>query len=233
MFKSRSKEKEIMDDLEGSEEIIQTLQELDVINKRLGGNSVTINALNKVVNEFSAGLKPIKIADLGCGGGDILKDIAIWGRKRKLNLKLIGIDANMHIIDYARKNVNQYPEIYFESTNIFSKEFKEQKFDIIICSLFTHHFSDEELVTLINQLKNQAKYFIINDLHRHPLAYYSIMALTKLFSKSQMVKNDAPISVLRGFAKNDLELILKKAGVDKYTLQWRWAFRWQLILHFN
>jgi hypothetical protein len=76
---------------------------------------------------------------------------------------------------------------------------------------------------------NQA--VIINDLHRHPLAYYSIKWITRLFSGSYLVKNDAPLSVLRAFRKPELEEILDKCNIKKYALRWQWAFRWQLIMY--
>jgi hypothetical protein len=67
-------------------------------------------------------------------------------------------------------------------------------------------------------------------LHRHPVAYYSIKALTNLFSGSYLVKNDAPLSVLRAFRKKELQNLLLAAGIKNYSLRWKWAFRWQLIL---
>jgi hypothetical protein len=45
-----------------------------------------------------------------------------------------------------------------------------------------------------------------------------------------MVKYDAPLSVQRAFKRNELELILEKAGIMNYKLRWKWAFRWQLII---
>ncbi|MBA4057205.1 MAG: SAM-dependent methyltransferase, partial [Marivirga sp.] len=72
--------------------------------------------------------------------------------------------------------------------------------------------------------------FIINDIHRHSLAYYSIRLLTKVFSKSSMVKFDAPLSVRRAFTKKELLEILNEAGIKKYTIQWKWAFRWQVLV---
>jgi hypothetical protein len=62
-------------------------------------------------------------------------------------------------------------------------------------------------------------------------AYHSIRILTSLFSKSYLVKNDAPLSVLRGFKKRELTTLLDKAGISKYTIKWRWAFRWLVIVH--
>jgi hypothetical protein len=72
--------------------------------------------------------------------------------------------------------------------------------------------------------------FFVNDLHRHPLAYYSINLLTSIFSKSYLVKNDAPLSVARGFKKNELEDVLQQSSITHYQLKWKWAFRWLLLV---
>jgi hypothetical protein len=71
--------------------------------------------------------------------------------------------------------------------------------------------------------------FFINDLHRHPLAYHSIKWITKIFSKSYLVKNDAPLSVLRGFKRKEWKGLFQQAGIDNYELQWKWAFRWLIV----
>jgi hypothetical protein len=81
------------------------------------------------------------------------------------------------------------------------------------------------------QLKKQVELgYIINDIHRHWLAYYSIKILTRLFSRSAMVKYDAPLSVLRAFKKAELKKILEAAGPAEYKIQCKWAFRWQAIV---
>ncbi|MEM6700748.1 MAG: SAM-dependent methyltransferase, partial [Bacteroidota bacterium] len=118
--------------------------------------------------------------------------------------------------------------------NIFSPEFQALKCDIIHASLFTHHFTQDELFGLFQQFKTQAKLgIIINDLHRHFLAYYSIKWLTHFFSKSDMVKHDAALSVARGFRREELIEILEKAKFRKYQLNWKWAFRWKLVVEMN
>ncbi|WP_462247292.1 methyltransferase domain-containing protein [Ekhidna sp.] len=226
MLKHRSEELEIMDDLDISGPVIdQTLRELNTINRRLGGNQISISAFKN----FARGNK-IKLADLGCGGGDIMAEMAKWSRKKDINASFVGIDANPHIVEYAEKNTKQYSEISYKAINIFSDDFQKEKFDLIHCCLFVHHFTTEELVVLFKQFKNQARLgVIINDLHRHPLAYWSILFLTSLFSKSSMVKNDASISVARGFKKREIIEIMNRAGISNYKLTWKWAFRWKLI----
>jgi len=220
-----------MDDLsfEGKE-MDQALRELEVINKWLGGNQITLNGVAQFVKSLSSD-RALRIVDLGCGSGDMLKLIASKARKQQRSWEFIGIDANPYIIEYARSNTKDYPEISYQAINIFSEEFQQQKYDIIICTLFTHHFTDQELVQLLSQMKGQATVgIVINDLHRHPLAYYSIKLLTRLFSRSYMVKNDGPISVLRGFSRTNWQSILERAAIETYQLKWRWAFRWEVVI---
>ncbi|WP_431211923.1 hypothetical protein ACQ86N_40085 [Puia sp. P3] len=77
--------------------------------------------------------------------------------------------------------------------------------------------------------RNAGTGWFINDLHRHPLAWGSIRLLTRLFSGSYLVKNDAPLSVLRGFSRSEWQRILQAAGIGGYTLRWKWAFRWLVV----
>lgn len=229
-FSRRSDEEEIMDDLNSSGEVIdQTLYELDEINKKLGGNQVTIDGIKRLLLK-NPPFRKLTIVDIGCGGGDILIEIAKWANKRRLDFELIGIDANPNIIEFARKNASSYPQIRFEVLNIFSPEFRNQSYDIIISSLFTHHFKDEDLISLFANLKKQTKIgVVINDLHRHWLAYYSIKLIVNVLSKSQMVQHDGPVSVLRAFKKKEIKNILKRAGIHQYSIKWMWAFRFQII----
>jgi 2-polyprenyl-3-methyl-5-hydroxy-6-metoxy-1,4-benzoquinol methylase len=228
-FSTRSNGIEIMDDLECSGHVLeQTLRELEFINKWLGGNRITINAIAELCRQSRT--HDITIADLGCGGGEMLRTIHAWGKKNNLALNLIGLDANPNVIAFARKNVTGYPNIHFENLDIFSSEFRARKYDIVLGTLFFHHFRDEQLTEFFRQLKNQVTLgFIINDIHRHWLAYHSIKTLTQIFSRSAMVKFDAPLSVLRAFKKAELKNILEGAGPVQYSIDWRWAFRWQVV----
>lgn len=229
-FSKRSETVEIMDDLNCSGPVVdQTLVELEFINKWLGGNAVTLNGLNRILKNCAS--PSIKIADLGCGGGDMLMLIKAHLAKNSRKATFTGIDANPHIISYAKKNTAAHAEINFKAIDVFSNEFRREGFDIVFATLFFHHFTRDQLIDLFTHLNNTTRCgVVINDLHRHPLAYYSIKFLTKIFSKSPMVINDAPLSVHRGFTRAELEEILSTAGIFSYSLKWKWAFRWQLII---
>ncbi|WP_258099657.1 methyltransferase domain-containing protein [Marinoscillum pacificum] len=221
---SRSNELEIMDDLDISGEVVpQTLKELDTINQLLGGNQISLSSYKQICQRFSIN----SLADLGCGSADILI------RMNKINPKAqyFGFDANPNIVTYANEHIADFNNLKAHCENIFSKEFKSKSFDVIHCCLFLHHFTHQELVDLFKQFKTQAKKaIIVNDLHRHFLAYHSIKWITRFFSKSYMVRNDAAVSVARGFKKAELLTILKEAEIENYSLSWKWAFRWQLVI---
>ncbi|MEQ6118584.1 methyltransferase domain-containing protein [Reichenbachiella sp. MALMAid0571] len=229
-LKTRSSEEEIMDDFSQSGEVIkQTLKELDRINTLLGGNQVSTSGLKKLLSKEKS--KIFHIADLGCGGGDLMVEMSKWGKKNGYDLSFTGIDANTSIIDYARENTKSYRNINYKDLNIFSSEFKEMKFDVVHCSLFTHHFTDEQLSILIKQLLTQSKAgIVINDLHRHIISYYFTRWVISALSKSEMVRYDSIVSVARSFKRKELLSILEKAEVSNFSLTWKWAYRWQLII---
>ncbi|MBL0741682.1 methyltransferase domain-containing protein [Chryseolinea lacunae] len=230
-FSKRSAEVEIMDDLDYAGELMdKTLHELEIINKWLGGNAVTFAALDALTKNLSAN-ETIHIADLGCGRGDMLALIDAWARRKNLAVSLTGIDANPYIIRAAKHNLAKWPQIKLEALNIFAPAFAERHFDIVIGTLFYHHFTQQQLTEFFRKLNGQVRVgFIINDIHRHPLAYYSIKFLTRWFSRSSMVQFDAPLSVLRAFTKGELVQCLEDAGLKNYSIRWKWAFRWQVIV---
>ncbi len=221
-----------MDDLNLSgEDLCQNLKELELINHWLGGHKVVLHALDQLIARKDYTSRPLRIADIGCGGGDMLRAMAKWARRKGVAAVFTGIDANDFMVQYARQHSAAYPEIKVEQHDVFSGSFSQQPYDIIVCSLFCHHFTDAQLVELFSRLHAQAQVaVIVNDLHRHWLAYYSIKWLTALFSKSYLVKNDAPLSVWRAFKGEELHQLLQQAGASNYKLSWMWAFRWQLIL---
>ena len=232
-FSHRSRRAEVMDDLQVTgQDLFQALHELESINYLLGGNYVTLDGIRQLLDK-TIQQRELHIADLGCGSGDMLKRVRRLLEKRKISATLTGIDANPHVISFAESNTPATCRIHYQSLNIFSHEFKDNRFDIVIATLFFHHFTNEELIGFFTQLKSQAKIgMVINDIHRHWFSYYSIKWLTKFFSRSAMVKHDGPLSVLRAFRKHELEAILGDAGIRHYKIKWCWAFRWQVVARF-
>ena len=195
----------------------------------LGGNQVTTGGLKQIFNAHPQ--EEYSIADIGCGGGDMIRVMHDWALYRQKKVNFEGIDANPNIIELARMRLGDLDNVTLTVQNIFAPEFLLSKVDVCTCTLFTHHFTDLELVQLLKGLKSKSNLgIVINDLHRNPIAYHSIKLLTKLFSKSPMVQNDGPLSVLRAFSRADWKRILDEAGIKDFQLTWHWAFRWQVLI---
>lgn len=225
----RSSEMEIMDDFTMEGVLFRdTLDKLEIINRFLGGNSVTINGLKKILKNQPKN-KTITIVDLGCGNGDILRDISKFGRKNNYSFKLIGIDANLAATEYAKELSKEYSELSFKTMDILSEDFKKQSYDVVLCTLFLHHFKNDELMSFLKTTTDKATIgVVVNDLHRHKLAYY-LFKLIGFFIKNKMVRQDGLTSVLRAFKREDLENIAKEMKVH-FSIQWKWAFRYLWIL---
>lgn len=228
--KQRTTQSEIMDDFTlGGELLRDTLDKLAGINKWLGGNRTTLNAIKKLIAKLPLA-EQITIVDVGCGNGDLLRLIADFGRKRNRNFKLIGIDANESAINYARELSLDYPEITYYSQNIFSREFSSLNYDLVLLNLFLHHFKEDEIIQLILAMSLKARIgIIVNDLHRNVLAYYLFKLLCVTISNS-MVRDDGLTSILRGFKRVDLIRYSKKLKLKNYVIHWKWAFRYLWII---
>jgi len=229
-FSIRSYEKELLDRTDiPFRDIKRNMQELEIINTRLGGHQITITGIKKIAG--NTGKTNFTVCEIGCGGGDNLKVIDKWCRKNNITVKLIGIDINKDCIEYAKENCRSLANKHFIVSDYRLVNFDDDKPDIIFSSLFTHHLDDEQFADMLKWSSvNSATGFFINDLHRHFLAYYSIKVLTGLFSKSYLVKNDGPLSVRRGFKKAELEKLFMKAGITHFNIDWKWAFRWLITV---
>lgn len=228
----RSNKKEIMDDLEmRGEELEKTLLDLDKVNRWLGGNEITLEGVEKLLKSCCY-TRPIKIIDVGCGNGTILKEVAELGRKRGDRLELLGIDANAHAMDIARKNLSGYPEVSFKAMDVFSEDFKAQEADIILCTLTLHHFSDEQIVDLMKVFTSMAGLgVVVNDLRRSKMAYYLFQLFCFVFGIRKINRKDGLTSILRSFKKADLDKYSGQLKVSRQEIKRKWASRYQWVLY--
>ncbi|WP_395054394.1 methyltransferase domain-containing protein [Flavobacterium sp.] len=233
-IKNRTDEPEIMDDfaLEGIE-LQEALDKIAKINQLLGGNKLTLQGI-KILLEGLDKSKEYTIVDIGCGNGDMLRYIADFGEENEYNFNLIGIDANAFTINHAKKLSNHFPNISYKCEDIFDKQFDELKYDIILCTLTLHHFKNDEILDLVKLFyRNSGIGIVINDLHRSKVAYRLFEVVCKLFNLNKMSHEDGLVSILRGFKKEELVAFSEKLGFKNYSLQWKWAFRYQWIIKKN
>ena len=222
----RSYQKEILDgDDIPFADIQQNMKELDTINSLLGGHQITLAGLKNIIGKYKG---PLTVCEIGCGGGDNLRAIEKYGKAHNIDINFTGIDIKKECIAYAQQR-NPNMKVEWITRDYRAVDFTANKPDIIFSSLFCHHFTELQLQEMLQWMQRNSRIgFFINDLQRHPLAYYSIKLLTQLFSRSYLVKNDAPLSVARGFTKAEWQNILQQANIIPARIEWKWAFRYLL-----
>jgi 2-polyprenyl-3-methyl-5-hydroxy-6-metoxy-1,4-benzoquinol methylase len=227
-FKTRTDKAEIMDDFElKGRELEVVLQDLNNVNKRLGGYKITINGIKKLMTNRK---KTLTIADVGCGSGENLRQIAKWTKRENISVELIGIDANLNTINLAKSLSTEFNNITFVQQDVFDESFKNHQMDIICLSLTLHHFKDKDIKKLLPLLyQNSTLGLVINDLQRHWLAYFLFHLYSAVLMKSKIAKHDGKVSILRGFKKNELEKYKTIVKPKNLHLEWCWAFRYLCI----
>ena len=228
--KFRSDQREIMDDFTLSGKgLRENLDILSRINWWLGGNHVSIHGVDQILNATAVKRK-VRIVDLGCGNGDILRRISQMGDKKGYKFELIGVDANLDTIAYATELSAAYNNIKYIQLDIFSKEFEDLTYDIVISTLFLHHLKDDEIINILNLLCSKAGLgIVINDLHRNKLAYF-LFNIISFFINNKIIRNDGLISILKGFKRVELEHFSEVLGIP-YEISWKWAFRYQWLIY--
>lgn len=234
-FTKRSRDIEQMDDQSIQDaRLTSALDDLRGINRYLGGYATSISALKTLILDRDQPA-PLTVLDIGCGGGDFIVELVRWADQHAPDkaLKVIGIDSSPATVRWAEAYIERtLPRRLVNKINIkcgdaFDLSSLDAAVNVAHCSLFLHHLSNDQIVRLMREMNQVASVgIIINDLHRTPLAYYSIIALSQLFRSSEMVRHDGPLSVLRAFSKEELTRLTAAAGIEHCRITWRWAFRW-------
>ncbi len=229
--KYRSNAPEIMDNFALEGEILKdALDKIAKINQLLGGNKLSLLGLRDLIVSIPKS-QQITIVDVGCGNGDMLRALANFGISNNYNFQLIGIDANSYTVNYATTLSVDYPNISFRCEDVFSHDFENLKYDVVLCTLTLHHFKDSEIINLMSIFNANSRVgIVINDLHRSVVAYRLFQVLCFIFRLNAMSREDGLVSILRGFKKEELIRFSEKLELKNYKIKWKWAFRYQWII---
>ena len=203
------------------EDLEQALVELAWINRMLGGVKATLS----IFGQLALG-KRVEILDLGTGAADIPVALVKWGRARGVEVRVVAVDFNPAVCAWVQRQTAAYPQIEIRQADVFSLDLPPGSFDFVHCALFLHHFPQAAAAQLLQRFYTWSRRgLIVNDLHRHPGAFYPVKWGTGLWSRSRMVQHDGPLSVLRGFSRGEVEELARLSEVP-LSLKWHWAFRW-------
>jgi SAM-dependent methyltransferase len=208
---------ELMDGDCSYEDFCDCLRSLEKVNRWLLGYRPTLTWLKRLPRGLR---EPMHIVDAGCGGGDLLREIAGWARRRGIAAQLTGIDLNPYAARAAAESTPKELEITWVTGNAMLHR-PEKKIDIVVSSLTAHHLEDVEVVALLRWMEATAQVgWFINDLERAEWSY-------RMFGWVRwhpIVRHDGPVSFRRAFRKEDWVRLLAAAEISReaVTLEhWR------------
>ena len=217
MFETRSNEPERIDTGDYTEEEYRTfLREIRFINRWIGDRWALQKSLLKRVEESD--LRDFSVLDVGAGSGEILTEITGFARRRKSRAFLVGLDLNEMAVESIARESKTYDEIHSVRGDALALPFVDDAFDFAICSLFTHHFTDDGVVEILREMRRVARRGVyVIDLHREKGAYRMYQLFCAVFRISKLVRDDGLLSIKKGFQPVELKTLAQRAGFRNAT----------------
>ena len=218
-FKRRSNDLEYLDTGDYTpEEYEHCISELQFINRWMGDAHALKQTLLKDVERNS--LRQFSVLDLGAGSGELLRVAASWARETGRSFKGVGLELNERSAQAILEESKAFPEISSVRADALRLPFGEAEFDYVMCSLFTHHFHDEQIVHILREMKRVARrHIFVIDLHRDPVPYFLYTTLGKLVLKNRLIRHDGALSILRSFKPRELLNLARAAGLHNVAVE--------------
>ena len=195
-----------------SPELERDLSNLRQLNKWFGGHEIMRNSLQRWIQPHDE----LRVLDLATGSGDMPRLVADFGRRNGCRLKIDAVDRQAATLEIAQTLSTGYPEInYFEGNALEWGD--DGAYDIVLCSLALHHFSEEEAIRLLRRCKNLSRrYVLVADLRRGFLASAGVYLLTAIVFREPMTKYDGRASAARAFSFSELRAMAAQAGWENF-----------------
>ncbi len=218
MFENRSGKLERIDTGDYTpEEYERFLREIRFINRFVGDVWALRKTLLREIEKTD--LQTFIVLDVGAGSGELLRTIAEFARKQKRKTNLFGLELNARSARAILEESKKFDDIKAIRGDALNLPFADQSFDYTICSLFTHHFTDEKVVEILSEMArvSRRKIFVI-DLHRHETAYRLYKIFCTAFRISPLVREDGSLSILRSFVPQELEKLAEEADLTEISV---------------
>ncbi len=199
-----------MDQPCGRDEMRACLRDLAWVNRWLMAYRPTLNWLESL---NPRGRGTIRILDVGCGYGDTLRRVEQWARERGIAVELAGLDLNPDITAIAAEATPMGSGIRWITGDVFDHPMDE-RVDVVISSLFTHHLTDADAARFLRWMEDHAAVgWFVNDLSRAPIPYHLFRWFARLMRLHPFVQHDGPVSIARAFRPEDWRNLCAAAGL--------------------
>ena len=195
-----------------SAELESDLHNLRQLNRFFGSYALVRRFLRKWIRPRET----LRVLDLATGSGDIPRLIADHTRQIGASAQIDAVDQQAATVEIAQKLNHDYPEIVFRQADVF--EWGEPRaYDIVLCSLALHHFTEEDAVRLLRHCRELTRRFVlVSDLRRGLLATIGVYLLTAILFRDPMTRYDGRVSAARAFSFRELHALALRAGWNNF-----------------
>ena len=191
-----------------SSELEKDLRNIRQLNRFFGSHRLVLHFLRRWIKPGDH----VRIVDLATGSGDIPRLIVDYAQKIGAKVEVDALDRQSATLEIARKLSDNYPEISYIDANILEWQ-PADPYDIVLCSLALHHFSDEDAVRLLRRCRELSqKFVLVSDLRRGLLATIGVYLLTALIFREPMTRCDGRVSAARAFSFAELDDLAGRSG---------------------
>jgi len=224
-FRQRSLELEHLDKGDyTAEEYEGCIVELQRVNRWLGDASALRDSLLNEIGKLN--LQNFSVLDVGAGSGELLSVVARWARNSGRKAQLTGLELNARSAEAIAERATTFPEITALRGDALRLPFVDGQFDYSLCSLFTHHFKNADVVRILRELSRvSTRGIFVIDLHRHPVAYFFYTTIGRLFLHNRLLREDGALSILRSFKPEELLDLAQRAGLDNPRVERHFPYR--------
>jgi SAM-dependent methyltransferase len=222
-FTRRAQLEEEMDRPCGYEELRGALRHLAWVNRLTRAHRPVMRWVEQVANSISPKHPtsenpptphPLKIVDVGCGYGDMLRRIERWATRRNIAVELIGVDVNANAVRAAREASPASSRIAWVHGDVFACA-EADGADLVTATGMMHHLPEAEIVRLLEWMERTARIgWLIVDLHRKPVPYRVFDLMTRIGWWHPFIRPDGLASIRRSFLAEDWQRLCAAAGLD-------------------
>lgn len=225
----RAEAAELMDDFSaGGSELRQGLRKLRLLNRVFAAAGPTLYGVKQLWEEANRP-KRLTILDIGAGSGDVNRRLLKWADQQGIELAIQLVDVTEEACAEAKLFFQNEPRVKVRRGDLFALD--EGCADIVTGTQFLHHFAEEELPeATASMLKASRLGIVINDIHRHWIAWAAVWLTTRMISTNRYVLNDGPLSVAKGFRAKDWNRLGQSLGIAAICYKWRPLFRYAVII---
>jgi 2-polyprenyl-3-methyl-5-hydroxy-6-metoxy-1,4-benzoquinol methylase len=173
--------------------------------------------------------RPLRLLDLATGAGDV--PIALWrgAQRAGVRLEIAGCDRSPVAIAHAQARAQRAGAgVQFFAADALTDPLPAG-YDIVACSLFLHHLSDDDASRLLRRMAQSTRHLLlVNDLVRSRAGLALAMAGTRLLCRSSIVHADGPQSVRAAYTLDEARRLAEAAGLQGVSIIHRWPCRFLL-----